>query len=30
MTEGAQSTESIWVPLYQELMDDALKKVKGK
>lgn len=30
MTEGAQRTESIWVPLYQELMDDALKKVKGK
>lgn len=30
MTEGAQSTESIWVPLYQQLMDDALKKVKGK
>lgn len=30
MTEGAQRTESIWVPLYQQLMDDALKKVKGK
>ena len=30
MTEGAQRTESIWVPLYQELMDDAIKKVKGK
>lgn len=30
MTEGAQATEPIWVPLYQELMDDALKKVKGK
>lgn len=30
MAEGAQRTESIWVPLYQQLMDDALKKVKGK
>lgn len=30
ITEGAQQTESIWVPLYKELMDEALKKVKGK
>lgn len=30
ITEGAQATESIWVPLYQELMDEALSKVKGK
>lgn len=30
ITEGAQATESIWVPLYQELMDEALAKVKGK
>lgn len=30
ITEGAQQTESIWVPLYQELLDEALSKVKGK
>lgn len=30
LTEGAQSTESVWVPMYQKLMDDALQKVKGK
>lgn len=30
MTEGAQSTESIWVPMYERLIDDALDKVKGK
>ena len=30
ITEGAQATESIWVPLYEELMDEALAKVKGK
>lgn len=30
ITAGAQQTESIWVPLYQKQLDQALKKVKGK
>lgn len=30
ITEGAQQTESIWVPLYKELLDEAVSKVKGK
>lgn len=30
ITEGAQRTESIWVPLYKELLDEAVSKVKGK
>ncbi|MGP5362152.1 hypothetical protein ACTXLB_02460 [Brachybacterium tyrofermentans] len=30
ITQGAQQTESIWVPLYQKQLDQALKKVKGK
>lgn len=30
LTEGARGTESIWVPLYQELVDEALNNVKGK
>lgn len=30
LTEGAQSTESVWVPMYEKLMNDALQKVKGK
>lgn len=30
LSEGAQNTEPIWVPLYEQMMEDALKKVKGK
>lgn len=30
ITEGAQQTEPVWVPLYQREIDKALNKVKGK
>lgn len=30
LTEGAQQTETVWVPLYEEELDKALAKVKGK
>lgn len=30
ITEGAQQTEPVWVPLYQKEIDKALSKVKGK
>lgn len=30
LTEGAQQTESVWVPLYEHELDKALSKVKGK
>lgn len=30
ITEGAQQTESIWVPIYEALLDKELSKIKGK
>lgn len=30
LTEGAQQTESVWVPMYEKELDEALAKVKGK
>lgn len=30
LTEGAQQTETVWVPLYEQELDKALAKVKGK
>lgn len=30
LTEGAQQTEPVWVPLYEQELKKALAKVKGK
>lgn len=29
LADGAKASESVWVPLYQRALDDALEKVKG-
>lgn len=30
LADGAKSTEPVWIPIYQKMIDDALQKVKGK